>query len=131
MELAQVGQLVGAFLGGGLTAQLATYLLDGRRKRQDELRKLAMERIALMRELLSSVVTYSNDDDPDRSDSAFYEAMQLGDTTVLELDDEPLHSHWSSFTDEVYRFSHEGKHGYPPALHGAVIKRLNELERRR
>lgn len=90
-----------------------------------------MDRIALMRELLSSVVTYSNDDDPHRSDLAFYEAMQHGDTTVVELADESLHVHWSNFTDEIYRFSHQGEHGYPPALHQAVIKRLNELERRR
>jgi hypothetical protein len=154
MELSQVGQLVGAFIGGGITRSLIDYLLKERGARRAGLRPKDLERIEAVREYVRAIddarrIPLDRRDETPRDTIDRLGQMAVvrdnGSTqeVVFQLDDRRLTRVWNRFEDAGWRALgalHQRNVLFTDALEAErqlvklcrkLREQLNRLERRR
>lgn len=147
MELAEVGQLVGAFLGGGLAKSVLDYVLADRAARRKELRPVDRERVVEARRLCKQLQqeAYDYAFDIKRQETTPLDRVDLEksvDELILELDDLRLRAYWANFRQQQYNFpshfrnatswSKKGVHlRQLKRTYNRLMRRFNDLERKR
>jgi hypothetical protein len=150
MELAQAGQLLGAFLGGGIGGAYLDHRWANRNARMAELRPIDRDRINVVRErsrlvyggAVSEALRLAfHPDAPAEGEYRLFNWDEIAPVATQELADDHLHRLWRAFQGKAAVFPLEyrdaigdGRQDLWSELrksHSLVLRRLNELERSR